>query len=190
MKSSGTLLIAVAGWGRGPGRRRPFAAGANRAIDRAHRGGRAPVHRDFQPDVLLERRGRLHPHRLDDVPEGPRDHRRHEHPAGQGIAADPGKLSGWRVLGDARGQSAKAGHRAVVAGAGLRAVPVAGSPQGLGFADPSNPGCCTCRAGSDCRRVLSTRDRPPGLPAGLAASSPAASGSIRSTAGRRRRAWS
>ena len=49
-------------------------------------------------------------------------------------------------------------------------------------------GCCTCRAGSDCRRVLSAR--PAARPARKArSSSPADSGSTRSTAGRRRRAW-
>ena len=128
-----TLLIAVLALA-GAGSLRAQTA---QSTD-ADRGGEPPLHRDFQPHFLLERRGRLRSHRLDHVPEGPRDHRRLEHPAGQGIAADPGELSRWRVLGDARRQSAKAGQRAVLAGARLRPVPAAGGAQGLGADIPAN----------------------------------------------------
>ena len=127
----------------------------------------APLHRNFQPDLFLERRGRLRPHRLHHLPEGPRAHRRPEHPAGQGIAAHCGELSGRRILGDPRRQPAKAGKREVAPGARLRALPAARRAQGVGAAHPAVPhrACVhqVQRAGG-----LRQRDEPPGLPARLA----------------------
>ena len=62
-------------------------------------------------------------------PQGPRDRRRLEHPAGQRIAAHPGQLSGRRLLGGAvRGPSTPGRRtaRADLAGSRLRALPAAG----------------------------------------------------------------
>ncbi len=178
-------LLAVAR----PGRRRRSARRANRAVDRADRGGQVPLYRDFQPDLLLERRGRLRPHRLDHLPEGPRHHRRPEHPAGQGFAAHPGELSGRRVLGDARGQPAEAGERAVVAGARLCAVHAAGGAQGV-RADGAANQAAACVEPVRPAVGIRQRDRPPGLPAGRARHLRRLRARPRTTGDRRRRAWS
>ena len=76
-----------------------------------------------------------------------------------------------------------------LAGARLRAVPAAGGPQGLGADVPAIQ--AAARVGPVRAAVGSCRARPAARPARRArSSSPADSGSTRSTAGRRRRAWS
>ncbi len=100
-------------------------------------------------------------------PRGPRDHRRLEHPAGQGVAADSGELSGWRILGGARRQPAKAGKCTFLAGARLRAVPAAGGPQGIGLDGAANQ-AAACVDQVQFARGLYQHGRPPSLPARLA----------------------
>ena len=103
---------------------------------------------------------------------------------GKRVAADPGELSGRRVLGGAGRQSQEAGKGAVLAGAGLRAVHAAGGAQGVGtaLAAPQAVYQSTRFTAAD---RLREHDRPPDLSERRRLSSPAASGSTRTIEDRR-----